>query len=174
MYEDEVRKRFKYDPDTGAVYTRERTPEDNPPMTQKWCDWFNKERAGKAVGYRDCDGYLVVDFYISGKRICRHVHRVGWFLYFGSWPKRQIDHINGIRDDNRISNLRELGHRENHQNKARKIKVEDKGGVFFNDRANKWVAYSVVRKGHKRHLGAFDTEKDAWDYLTTDDESLIN
>jgi hypothetical protein len=171
MYEDEIRKRFKYDPDTGVVSTRERTPENNPPMTQKWCDWFNRERAGKPVGYRDCDGYLIVDIYVGGKRITRHVHRIAWLLYFGSWPKRQVDHINGLRDDNRIVNLRELGHRENHQNKAKKVKVNNDGGVFFNDRAGKWIAYSVVKKGHKRHLGAYETEQEAWDALVVNKEA---
>lgn len=34
-------------------------------------------------------------------------HRLAWLLHYGEWPTKQIDHINGIRGDNRIVNLRE-------------------------------------------------------------------
>lgn len=45
--------------------------------------------------------------------VSMQVHRVGWAMHYGKWPKDQIDHINMIRDDNRIENLREATASEN-------------------------------------------------------------
>jgi hypothetical protein len=43
-------------------------------------------------------------------------HRLAWLYHYGEWPKQQIDHINGIRTDNRICNLRDVLEIHNHQN----------------------------------------------------------
>jgi hypothetical protein len=40
------------------------------------------------------------------------MHRYVWFLRHGEWPNI-IDHINGVRQDNRIDNLRSVSIREN-------------------------------------------------------------
>lgn len=56
-------------------------------------------------------GYLVAVF--EGKQ--RSVHHLVWARYYGKWPKI-IDHINGIKDDNRISNLREATKSQNCHN----------------------------------------------------------
>ena len=65
---------------------------------------------GKEVGYLDkSTGYRYVE--ING--ISYYSHRLIWFMHYGTWPKGQIDHINGIKDDNRIENLREATASEN-------------------------------------------------------------
>jgi HNH endonuclease len=43
-------------------------------------------------------------------------HRLAWLITRGSWPIDQLDHINGIRDDNRLANLREASNLLNQQN----------------------------------------------------------
>ena len=40
-------------------------------------------------------------------------HRVIWALVHGEWPEGQIDHINGVRDDNRLENLRVVTNQDN-------------------------------------------------------------
>lgn len=53
-------------------------------------------------GYRDGGGYL--QLHIFGRDL--YVHRVLWFLVFGAWPPCELDHVNRIRTDDRLTNLR--------------------------------------------------------------------
>lgn len=62
---------------------------------------FRDDRKNSCGSY-DKDGYVVVK--IKGKQI--KAHRLVWFLCNKSFPEGEIDHINRIRDDNRIENLR--------------------------------------------------------------------
>lgn len=55
-------------------------------------------------GSYDKDGYLILK--IKGKQY--KSHRIAWYFHYGVSPAGVIDHINGIRDDNRISNLRDV------------------------------------------------------------------
>jgi len=83
----------------------------------------------------------------------------------GSWPKEQVDHINGKRSDNRFANLREANNAENHQNlkKALKRKTGRTSrflGVSYDKSRGRWMA--VIGTGGKaRNLGRFDTEEEA-------------
>ena len=77
---DELKCKFRYEPSTGNLYSR---------------------RTGKRVGGRQ-GGYLTA-WVSESKRI--FVHRIAWAIIHGEWP-HEIDHINGIRTDNRLENLR--------------------------------------------------------------------
>lgn len=57
---------------------------------------------GKAVGSPKGKGYLRV--HVEGRSYA--VHRLIWLMHTGAWPKDQLDHINRVRTDNRIENLR--------------------------------------------------------------------
>jgi hypothetical protein len=88
-------------------------------------------------------------------------HRIIWMYVTGSFPQDQLDHINGIRDDNRIANLREVTNQENGKNR-RKHNTNTSGhaGVSWHRAANKWQA-QIRADGRAKHLGYFTNIEDA-------------
>ena len=66
-------------------------------------------RNNKIIG-TNCNGYLKCSVNYQDL----YLHRIAWFLYHGKWPA-EIDHINGVRDDNRLANLEEVSRSENVQ-----------------------------------------------------------
>lgn len=112
-------------------------------------------RAGDRAGYKHRTGYLELE--VNGKSFL--AHRVCWLLHFGTMPEGQVDHINGIRDDNRISNLRVVANRTNSQN--RKCHREGKlVGACFVPRKKKYLS-SIRISGKNVSLGYYLTEKEA-------------
>lgn len=83
-------------------------------------------------------------------------HRIAWLYVYGKLPDKQLDHINGVRDDNRISNLREVTTSENGQNQ-RRAQSDNKIGLLGVSMLNgKWRA-SIMAKGIKYYLGTYET-----------------
>ena len=74
---------------------------------------YGRTIRGKKHGEK---GYLAVDCRIGKKRIHIHLHHAIWAVCKGRWPKQQLDHINGNKQDNRIENLREVSASENRMN----------------------------------------------------------
>lgn len=68
-------------------------------------------RIGDIAGSFTQERYRQIKF--GGKTY--FAHRLAWLLTYGEWPVGQIDHINGIKHDNRIVNLREVTSSENIQ-----------------------------------------------------------
>lgn len=101
--QNEAIELFDYDRVTGELRWKNPIPSKyfEKPAVAKM---VNSQRAGKlAANVNKSTGYLQVVF---RKRLYQ-VHRVIWLIVFGNWPKNQIDHINRVRTDNRIENLRE-------------------------------------------------------------------
>jgi hypothetical protein len=69
------------------------------------------------TGSIDKYGYLIIK--IKGAQF--KAHRIAWFLYYGSMPEQNLDHINGNKTDNRISNLREANQFINTNNVERPV-----------------------------------------------------
>ena len=112
---------------------------------------------GDTAGGINDNGYRI----ISLDKIKYRAHWLAWYISYGNWPKNQIDHINGVRDDNRLINLREATNAENRQNMG--IRSDNKSGfigVYYAKWANAWRAEIRVN-GNRRKLGYFDAPEKA-------------
>ena len=88
-------------------------------------------------------------------------HRLAWFMYYGEWPLRLIDHINGNKTDNRISNLRLADHSQNAASRPLgKTNTSGIKGVSWNAAKRKWQA-SISVNNRTIYLGRFDEIEDA-------------
>lgn len=98
------------------------------------------------------NGYLCVR--VLGRLYTQH--RLAWLYVHGKFPAGQIDHINGDRQDNRISNLRDVGTLTNNRNRLHnKNNTSGYRGVTFDKANNKWMAQITVDNKNIK-LGRFD------------------
>lgn len=110
--------------------------------------------AGDVAGRKAAKGYLGLS--INGAPVL--CHRLIWFMAYGEWPAGDIDHINGRRQDNRLSNLRAVSRALNMQN-LRAAHADSESqilGVYFDRRRGKWYS-SIFAGGRNRFLGYFDS-----------------
>jgi hypothetical protein len=88
-------------------------------------------------------------------------HRLAWLYVHGAWPNEEIDHINGIRHDNRLCNLREASRSENAQNQGlHRNNTSGYPGVNFHKASRSWRAVIGI-SNTKRVLGYFRNKEDA-------------
>lgn len=134
---------FKYDDLKGKLYWRNHW---NPAAKSKFL--------GREVGVVNIQGYRALS--INGKT---HVaHKLIWLLETGE-SDTMIDHIDGNKDNNRISNLRRTTQRRNANN--RKIHRNGKlVGASFKKDIQLWEC-RIRLNGVKRSLGYFNTEHEA-------------
>ena len=98
---DQLVEELHYDQITG-IFTRKKSCKGR------------KENA--IVGSKRKDGYLTTSF----RRKFFYIHRLAWFYIYKEWPNGLIDHINGIKSDNRIDNLRDVDFLTNATNHSKK------------------------------------------------------
>ncbi|MDD9727198.1 HNH endonuclease signature motif containing protein [Roseovarius sp. SK2] len=158
---DILRKFLRYEPDTGKLFWRERTPEDftdGKQSKESKCASWNSQHSGKEAFLN-----MKKDGHLNGnvRRRSLQAHRVAWAIYYGRWPKHHIDHINGDPADNRIKNLRDVSSTQNMRN-CRRFSHNSSGynGVRWHKRGKKWIAEGCLN-GRKKHLGSFDDIEDA-------------
>ena len=137
-----VSNRLDYDPETGF-------------FTWKKCR--DSGRIGKRPSSLDVSGYLQIN--ICGT-VCKG-HRLAWMMVHKEMPKGHIDHINGIRNDNRIVNLRCVTGTMNTQNKRLGSCRNKCGylGVYEDVRLPEKVRFRAkIQFGKKQlHLGGYPT-----------------
>jgi hypothetical protein len=143
-----VRALLDYDPETGLFIwkKRELRAGDLARIDKNW----NTRFAGKPVARRQHrHGHLQFGMY--GKNYM--AHRIGWMHFYGCAPNGDLDHINGVPDDNRIVNLREATTSQNLCNsRLRSDNTSGRKGVYKSGK--KWVAY-INLNGKMKYLGAF-------------------
>jgi hypothetical protein len=121
---------LRYDPDSGHFFWV--APKMRP-----------KARLGLPAGTPDRDGYVMVRIDRRGHM----AHRLAFLYMTGEWPEKQVDHINGLKNDNRWSNLRDVSASVNSQNKRVRGITSHKG---------RWLARICVN-GRRTHLGWFNS-----------------
>ena len=118
----------------------------------------NFVKEGDPAGSPNSSGHL--QFVYKGKNYA--VHRVIWEMFNGPIPDGlQIDHINRIKSDNRIENLRLANNSQNQQNKdMQKNNTSGYIGVGWHKLIKKFAARIRIN-GKLKHLGYFDDPKEA-------------
>lgn len=140
-----LKELFHYNPET-VIFTR-------------LIKTSNNAKVGEMTSLKRSHGYIV----FSVDNVLYRAHRLVWLYVYGELPKEQIDHINHIRDDNRISNLRLATNRENSLNKPLTNRNKSKVfGVTWHKAANKWqVHITVDDKSNNIYLGIFSDKFEA-------------
>jgi len=75
-------------------------------------------RGGHAIGNKDADGYVTMNVRNGAFRRNVKAHRFAFLVMTGTWPRFTVDHINGVRTDNRWCNLRDVTIQENRRNQT--------------------------------------------------------
>lgn len=156
-----LRRLIDYDPATGEMRWKERPvwmfaarPKHRARVVNSW----NKKYSGKpCFSSKDFDGYLFGSLFWTNYK----AHRVAYAWFHGNWPKGHIDHINGIRSDNRINNLRDVSRSQNQMNMgAPSDNTSGVVGVCWNRRKSLWVS-SITAYRRTYHLGYYERFEDA-------------
>lgn len=114
----------------------------------------NRVKVGQKTGYLMKCGYLLVNINYRPE----YAHRLAWLYTYGRWPCEMVDHKNGNRSDNRLSNLREATARQNAGNSRTRKTRKTPGSRGVSLRNGQWVA-RIGPEG--KHLGRFSTEQEA-------------
>lgn len=136
---DRVRELLTYDPGTGVFTWKFRSSRFT--------------RNGKRAGSRNSLGYCVIG--IDGKGY--NAHRLALLYVEGVMPPDEVDHINGVRDDNRFSNLRHATKSTNMQNLRGAHKGSASGVLGVQPTGKgKWKS-TISKNGKTISLGRFET-----------------
>jgi len=139
LTQSRLKEVLSYDPETGKFVRK--------------VSRSNSVKVGSVAGTLSPLGYTQIR--VDGKRYL--AHRLAWLYTHGYFPENQIDHLNGIRNDNRIKNLREVSNACNLQNtKIRSDNTSGFPGVYWHKQRRKWGAYIQIQ-GKPYHLGLYDT-----------------
>lgn len=120
----------------------------------------NRAPAGKIAGSKIKSGGMAgrVAIGIFGKHYL--VHRIIWLHFYGEWPRKNIDHIDGNPSNNRISNLRDVSQSVNMQN-LKKANKSNKTGYLGVSRKRNLYRAEIMLDRKKFNIGTYKTPEEA-------------
>ncbi len=150
---EQIFQALSYDPETG-LFTWNKRPITHFASRKGMMIW-NSKYPGRIAGCNDGHGYIKIKIFnrdFLG-------HRLAWYFTHGEWGDC-IDHLDGNRANNKISNLRSVSRAVNQKNQ--KIHISNTSGHTGVTRAKcgKWKAFIRV-DGKQMHLGLFWQKDDA-------------
>ena len=152
---DYLRQCLSYDPESGAL-TWKRRPREHFKNDGAW-RYCNNLLAGRSAGSVTPKGYITI--HVAGGNY--PAHRIAWLIHYGKEPKDQIDHVDQIKSNNALCNLREATNTDNQRNTSlRKNSSSGVTGVTWYRPTGKWLA-TIRANGKRIHLGYFSNKKDA-------------
>lgn len=122
---------YTYDPITGGIYNKD----------------------GKELKAKSSQGYIIIGLKVNSICYTLKAHQLAYYIIHNRLCE-EIDHINGIRTDNRICNLREVSKQQNQHNR---IKAK---GYYYHKRDKKFRA-SIALNGKNIFIGNYNTELEA-------------
>lgn len=136
LTQQELIKLMDYNPETGLFVRKVRQRN------------LNAGTVNRKHGY--------IDIRVLGKTY--RAHRLVWFYVYGEWPLEDIDHINGIKTDNRLCNLRSVSRQQNLENLRKPTSRNTSGflGVTKHKKSSKWISQIRIF-GKVKKLGYFET-----------------
>lgn len=141
MTAQRLRELLNYDPTTGIF---------------RWLVSGHGVKAGDVAGYLQSNGYRQIK--IDGRKYL--ASRLAWLYAHGVWPKGQIDHKNGIHNDGRLENFRDVTHAGNMQNQRLAHSNSKTGFLGVSPHLGKFKA-QIKLGGKGRYLGLFTTPDEA-------------
>lgn len=142
--QDELKKHLFYDKETG-IFT--------------WKKSYRNQHTNKVAGGYDKDGYVVIKI----NRRPYRAHNLAWLYVYGSFPAIVLDHIDMVKDNNRIDNLREVTHAENSQHRVNALQSNKSCGLLGVSMCKRIKKYRarIMTNGSRILLGYFDCPKEA-------------
>jgi hypothetical protein len=112
---------------------------------------------GKEIKTKSSDGYIRIDFTYNGKIYNLKAHHFIYYCKYGEYPiKLQINHLNEIKDDNRICNLKLATNRENvsysSENSTGFIGIKKQGKKYSSS-----LFITINNLGKDVYIGMFNT-----------------
>ena len=109
-------------------------------------------KVGRVAGSDNGQGYIKLA--VDGRFY--RAHRLAFLYMTGSWPLGEVDHINGVRSDNRWGNLRDVSGADNTHNQRLPHKNNTSGFLGVRRSGRKFRAF-IGSNNARIYLGVFDT-----------------
>lgn len=138
---EDMRQYLAYDPSTGVFM---------------WLQDIGRAKAGSVAGCIRKNGYRSINFR-KNRYLCQ---RLAWLFSYGKFPEFVMDHIDGDRTNNAISNLRDVPERINFHNRS-SLNANNTTGLAGVSIGGRGYVSQIMINRKRIHLGVFDTKEQA-------------